>query len=170
MYSLDRPPSPPWWVRTKWMTPNLSGENSSKSVISWLIIDLFGTNEHKRISFCHMCVSLESCNLSWENSSNSAISLPILDIFGTKEHQRIPFCPLFYRSVSSSSIFFQNFEKDDVYLTCWNISYWFSYWCRYYTTDMQWWSQGTDTSLIKVHYDLFYCEGTVICTKMAIPC
>ena len=39
----------------------LMGGNSHNSVISLLILDLFGTNEHQRIPFCPMWFLMESC-------------------------------------------------------------------------------------------------------------
>ena len=49
---------------SQWNHATYQGENGPESAISWPILDLFGTNEHQRITFCYMCFSMESRNLS----------------------------------------------------------------------------------------------------------
>ena len=68
-------------------------ENSHNSAISWQILDCFGTNEHQRVPFCPMWLSMEHPTSQGGNGHNSAIFRWLLDLFvqiNTKASPSVP--------------------------------------------------------------------------------
>ena len=75
---------------SQWNHLTKPGENGHNSAIPWLILDLFGTNEHKRIPSPAMWFSMELPNLSWGKWPKLSHSLTDFGSFWYKWTQKYP--------------------------------------------------------------------------------